>query len=169
MITCRRLQEQTSERHKLLASQIHASERAIVQVHAGLDKIKRDYTTGDLPATDYLELKQSLESELQGAEAELERLRASQDLEGHEDAESEVLERLATVRELIGGSDLDAIRVALAASFERFEINVDGEQGKITAVMKPAAIKTVDEELRPVLRPSALPLADYSGFGSAKK
>jgi hypothetical protein len=42
----------------------------------------------------------------------------------------------------------------------RFVIHVDSDQGRIEAVVRPEAIQTAEgEEMRPVLRPTALELA----------
>jgi hypothetical protein len=43
--------------------------------------------------------------------------------------------------------------------FERFIAHIDGDQGRIEAIVRHEAIKTVDEDLRPILRPQALEIA----------
>jgi hypothetical protein len=53
---------------------------------------------------------------------------------------------------------VEAVRVALMRLFERFVIYVDGGNGRIDAIVRDEAVRTVDEQLRPILRPVGLDL-----------
>ena len=111
--------------------------------------------------------KDELEAELAGASSELGRLTERHDqieaMDELQDLESDVLRKLAAIRAAIAGEVQDAhsgeaVRVALMRLFERFVIHVDGENGRIDAIVRDEAVQTVDEQLRPILRPVGLDL-----------
>jgi DNA invertase Pin-like site-specific DNA recombinase len=151
-------------------SLIQTATRAEREASEALVRVKRDYTRGAISAEDWSELRPDLESESAGAVAELARLRDQErDVLGwaeSRDAEAETLRKLAQIRSAIAGEvkdaeGVDAVRAALLRLFERFVVYVDVEtgQGRIEAIVRHDAIRTVDEQLRPILRPTALGIA----------
>jgi hypothetical protein len=84
-----------------------------------------------------------------------------------EHLESDVLLKLAEIRAAIVGevrdsTGIEAVRAALLRLFDRFVVHLDPEthSGRIEAVIRPEHVATVDEQLRPILRPTALELRD---------
>jgi hypothetical protein len=126
------------------------AEREVSKVQAGLDKVERDYTLGDLPAADYTRFRTRLEEERGAAAGALERLAAR---EAQVQEEGGVLEdvallgRLAELRAAIAGDvtadtdDFAATHAALRRVFAAFHlrraevalptdmvVSVDGEE-----------------------------------------
>jgi hypothetical protein len=67
---------------------------------------------------------------------------------------------------------VEAVRAALLRLFERFVVHVDVEAraGRIEAVVRPEAQNAEGEEMRPILRPTALEIAeDNHRVGSATR
>lgn len=137
---------------------------------ARLTKVKRDYTHGELTATEWRELRAELEPEAVAAEAEAERLRAQ--LTGAEssamlgDAETELVEQLAQLRAAVAGQvsageDIDAVRAVLMRLFDHFvfhpelpanaHVDLIGNRYWIEPVMSERAIAGYSEKMKPVL------------------
>lgn len=94
------------------------------------------------------------------------------------DTEAETLRRLAEIRKAIAGEvkdadGIEAVRAALLRLFERFIVHVDHKtrQGRIESIVRDEAVQTVEgEEMRPVLRPTALEIAENNqSVGSATR
>lgn len=126
--------------HRLAEAQAlrQAAEREAQRADERLARVRRDYQDGKLDADDWTEQRQQLTEEAQGADAEADRLRASEaevlrDGAAH-DAEQEVLEQLARIRQAVAGEVADAegvnaVRAALTRLFESFTVSlpVDGK------------------------------------------
>jgi predicted phage gp36 major capsid-like protein len=119
---------------------------------------KRAFQDGVIEPEDWAEQREQLSGELEGADAEAERLRASEDQIEREgdllDAEQEVLEQLTAVRRAIAGelkdaAGLESVRAALTRLFVRFEVRVEDGTGQIKAVARDrSGAWTADEEGR---------------------
>jgi site-specific DNA recombinase len=117
--------QKVTEARALLGS----AERQASEAQRRLEKVKRDYTHGELMAADWRELRAELEPEASAAAAEVEQLReqlgqAEADAALGE-ADAEVMAQLARIRaEVVGevadAADLDAVRAVLARLFDRF-------------------------------------------------
>jgi site-specific DNA recombinase len=143
------------------------AERAEREASAALARVRRDYTRGDLPVSDWRDFQPELTSERDGARAEVTRLRAQvqevEDWAEVRDVEAETLRKLDALRRAIGGEIQDAsgvaeVRAALQRLFERAVVHVQGDQGRVEMIVRPEAMNVEGEELRPVLRPTALAL-----------
>lgn len=99
------------------------------RVEESLDRIRADYTRGDLPASDWTEFREELSEQLTGAKAEVDRLSAQYDdvqaLDALRDIERDALEKLTAIRaaiagEVTGSAGIDAARAAILRLFEGF-------------------------------------------------
>lgn len=108
------------------------AEREAQRARERLDRVRRDYQDGKLAADDWAEQRDQLTGELDGAEAEADRLRDQE----HEvtawgelrDVEADVLHQLSEIRKAIAGEidraeDVDAVRAAFSRLFARFVIS----------------------------------------------
>jgi DNA invertase Pin-like site-specific DNA recombinase len=117
--------QRRSEVHALLVS----AESEVEEARARVEKVKRDYTHGDLTATEWRELRVDLEQEEKAAQAEVGQLKdqlaqAEQDAALGE-ADAEVMDQLARLRAEVAGEvdeadNLDALRAVLARLFDSF-------------------------------------------------
>ena len=141
--------------------------RAEREASEALTPVKRDYTRGGLSLEDWNELRPELTEERAGAQGELARLRdQEQEIEGWgevRDVEAETLRKLAEIRravagEVTGADGIEAVRAALMRLFERLVVHADREtkEGRIEAFVRPEAQAVEGEQLRPILRPTAL-------------
>jgi site-specific DNA recombinase len=140
-----------------------------------LARVRRDYTDGKLEAEDWRDFRAELGAERDAALAEAERLATQlRDVEqwgAVRDAEAETLRQLSEIRAVIAGEvrdaeGLDAVRAALARTFERFVIRrhaprvhvelVADTQLVIEPVVREQALSGYSENLRPILRRVAL-------------
>lgn len=106
------------------------AERELAKVQAGLEKVERDYTLGDLPAADYTRLRTGLEDALRASSDALERLTAREREVANpglmEDVE--LLTRLTELRAAIAGDvsanpdDFAATHAALRRLFDAFHL-----------------------------------------------
>ena len=149
---------------------LEAAERSERKASEALARVKRAFYDGAIEPEDWKEAKADLEPEHAAAVAELERLReherAIHGWADVRDAEAETFRRLAAIRSAIAGEvndseGVDAVRAALLRLFERFVVYADGDQGRIEAIVRHDAIRTVDEDLRPILKPNALQIAGF--------
>jgi site-specific DNA recombinase len=148
-----------------------------------LARVRRDYQDGKLAPDDWAEQREQLEGERDAAEAEPERLSASEreaetgnPLFG--DAEEEVLRRLTEIRRAVAGeiSDadgVDAVRAALARLFKGFVIHPPADA--LMAVARSGEALMVGPEgreqfaLEPVLRDQVLAGFDGRGFPQLRR
>jgi hypothetical protein len=143
------------ERDEIRALRSNA-DRELGRVEAGIEKIERDYTLGDLPAPEYARLRASLEDQARASRDAVERLRAreAEVTEGEGLVEDvELLARLTDLRAAIAGDvranpdDFAATHAALRRLFEGFilratpglvemdaVVEVDGEEVKLHGV-----------------------------------
>jgi DNA invertase Pin-like site-specific DNA recombinase len=103
-----------------------------------LTRVRRDYTNGDITAAEWRELRGDLESEHAAAVAERDRLAANaeavRESRAELDAEAGVLRRLGALRGAVverkrtaeQKSDVDALRSALAQTFNCLELTPSG-------------------------------------------
>jgi hypothetical protein len=107
------------------------AERQLTAAAAAVERVERDYFTGELSAPSYEHLLPKARGEHAAALAEAERLgeREQAVLEAVElrDVEEETLQRLASIRaaiagEIDDGSGIDAVRAALISLFESFTL-----------------------------------------------
>jgi site-specific DNA recombinase len=135
----------------------HEAERERSRAREAMERVERDYLAGALPADAYARLTARASEELGAAEAEAERLSASEleiERDGATlDAESETLRRLTEIRRAIAGevreaAGVDAVRAALSRLFERFILH--------RAIPERAHVELIGEPwIEPVLRSAA--------------
>lgn len=156
-----------------------AAEQEAQEAARQLDRVRRDYTNGDLTAAEWRECKNELEPDLSAATAQADQLREqveairSQTLLG--EAEQEVAEQLTKLRSAIAGDvtaadDLDAVRAVLRRLFDCFLFHKDrpdeahveliGENYWIEPVVSERAIAGYDEDQRPIIEPQPLEQAE---------
>jgi site-specific DNA recombinase len=144
-----------------------------------LEKVRRDYTHGELTAADWRELKAELEPEAVAAEAQAQRLREQaatvKSNAALGNAETEVIEQLSRLRAAVAGditsaADLDAVRAVLRRLFDCFlfhpevpdqaHIELTGNRYWIEPVVSERAIAGYDEKHRPVIARQPLERAE---------
>lgn len=126
---------------------VQAAESEVQEARARLARVRHDYASGELKASEWRELRTELGPEAQAAEAKAERLRQQLSDAEEETALSqvttEVLEQLAEVRAAVAGEVADAegaaaARAVLMRLFEAFVLRCDlpaaGEERGITKV-----------------------------------
>lgn len=141
--TRRELAEGTDRERAELRTLHGQAERELARVEAGLEKVERDYTLGDLPAADFTRLQARLEDEARAAGDALERLAAREldvvDTGVLEDVE--LLARLAELRAAIAGDinanpdDFAATHAALRRLFTAFHVRAAHGPGRVDAVV----------------------------------
>lgn len=108
-----------------------ATELELIRIDDTLVRVRGDYLAGDLTATDWKQLRGELAEDRAAQAAELARHRGRADELARDtarlDAEQELAARLTEIRQLVVGriaesSTVDAIRAALTATFERFDL-----------------------------------------------
>ena len=176
------MDRKAAEVKALLAS----AEREAQAATARLERVRGDYTDGELTAAEWRELRVELEPQAAAADAEAERLReqvaANDPRAALGDAEVEVMEQLAQLRaavagEVQAGPDLDAVRAVLRRLFERFifhpelpaqaHVELIGSSYWIEPVANELAIAGYDEKLKPLLTRQPLEQAGNNyGIGS---
>ena len=124
-----------------------------------LARVRRDYADGRLDAEDWRDFRAELGAERDAARAEAERLATQlRDVErwgAVKDAETETLRRLSEIRAVIAGEvrhadGLDAVRAALARTFERFVIRRQAPRVHVELVADAQLV------IEPVVREHAL-------------
>jgi hypothetical protein len=138
------------------------AERQVAAVEASLQKIERDYLATDLPAADYLRLRDGLHDDLRAAQRDAGRLAAR---EAEVDAATDVIEgdddllalltrtHAAIIGEIRDAGEIESVRAALKTVFDRFVLH--REQPELPAQI--AAIPYAHPYyLEPVLRAEAL-------------
>jgi site-specific DNA recombinase len=106
------------------------AEREEREAAEAVERVRRDYTAGEITAADWRELRPDLESEHEAARANLDQVRARRDAlapAAAERVEAQTVERLRKLREAVAGKiesapDLTAVRGALLDLFDRFEV-----------------------------------------------
>jgi len=174
--TRRELAERSDRERAELRSLRGQAERELAKVQAGLEKVERDYTLGDLPAADYTRLRANLDEALRASGDALERLTARErevaDPGVMEDVE--LLTRLTELRAAIAGDvtanpdDFAATHAALRRLFAAFELRaVQGLHGvpvevwdEFIAEDVPTLTGETAYLLVPVPRPDAVVLSE---------
>lgn len=126
----RRAHAEVVERKLAEVSALRLSADSEVQrTRERLDRIRRDYMDGRLDVDDWREMSTDLKGQLRAAEAEVERLTASErDVTTRAatiDAEQDALQQLADIRKAIAGDiqdadGVEAVRAALTRLFDAF-------------------------------------------------
>jgi anti-sigma factor RsiW len=144
-----------------------------------LERVKRDYVSGELSAPEWRELKAELEPEVAAAEAETERLQKQLEEAESEDAlsqvTSELLGQLAEIRAEIAKEVTDAqgaaaVRAALMRLFDGFVLHRGSprhesrESTKVAYWLEPVISQHQMDGLRTELRPRG----GRSSIGEAK-
>ncbi len=156
------------------------AEREVATLADAHDRIDRDYLAGNLAPESHDRLAARVADELQGANAQADRLRDQKrevDSWGElQDAETETLRRLSEIRSAIAGEITDAegveaVRAVLSRTFERFivhrgipdraHVELIGKAW-IEPVPHEHAIEGYTETLRPVLRREPLAANNYN-------
>lgn len=141
------------------------AELELAKTDAALGRVRADYLAGDITASDWKQLRADLDDGRAAATAELERhRRRAAELAADSarlDAEQEFAERLTEIRQLVAGhiaesGTVDAIRAALTATFERFDL-AETPEGvvavpRLRADRRLVAPQTPDEMLVPAKR-----------------
>jgi site-specific DNA recombinase len=113
---------------------LDAAEREAGKAVARLEKVRRDYTHGELTAAEWRELRGELQPEASAAQAEVERWKervaAAESQATLGDAEATVLEQLTELRAAVAGEvarhdEVEAVRAALVRLFDRFVLHTD--------------------------------------------
>jgi hypothetical protein len=108
------------------------SEREARKAEDRLARVRRDYQDGKIEVDDWAEQRDELVAEHRAAQAEAERLRASEEVaaagDGLIDVERETLRRLSEIRRGVAGevndaAGTDAVRAALARLFDVFVVH----------------------------------------------
>jgi hypothetical protein len=153
---------------------LEGAEHQAQQAKARLARVKRDYTNGDLTATEWRELRAELEPESDAAQAEAERLQEQFEIVENrsalDDAETELIGYLTQIRAAIGGEvasaeDAGAVRAVLRRLFDRFVFHPELPPGQtnmhvellhsdfwIEPIASERAIADYEEKVRPVFR-----------------
>lgn len=161
------LDRQAAETRALL----DGAEREAQEALGRLTRVKRDYTSGELTAAEWRELRVELEPEAAAADAEVERLRVrvaeATEAGSVRDAEVEVLDQLSEIRAAIAGKDgeagdADSLRAVLRRLFEQFILHTSPPQEAhvelidsgfwIEPIVSERAIAGYDEDMKPVLQ-----------------
>lgn len=163
-----------------------SAEREAQAAAARLARVKRDYTNGELNASEWRELREELEPEADAAAAEVKRLRQQLNATEPEvvlgDAEDEIVQQLAQLRAAVAGDvndaeGLQAVRAVLKRLFDRFvfhpelpaeaHVELIGSRYWIEPVVSERAIAGYDEKMKPVLARQPLEQAGNNyGIGS---
>jgi hypothetical protein len=175
--------EATRNRKRAEVGALRANAEHEAQLSAErLARVRRDYQDGKLAADDWAEQREQLEGEHNAAQAEAERLRASEaDAETENpfgDAEEEVLCQLTEIRRAIAGEitdaeGVDAVRAALARLFKAFVIHPPADA--LLAVARSGEALMVGPDgreafaLEPVLRDEVLAGFDGRGFPQLRR
>jgi site-specific DNA recombinase len=135
----------------------------LMKVEDSLNRVKRDYTDGEITAADWRELRGELEADLETARAEAERYAdqvADADALMPDDALIDALDGLrdAVANGVADPESVEAVRAALARVFVHFRVerlmepsSLDPSMGSEWKVSE--AMKNVGFDLVPVLRP----------------
>jgi hypothetical protein len=130
----------------------HDAEREVAGLTAKLARIEHDYLTAELPAAEYLRLKDRLTDNLTAANSELERLRANETAvrrsRAELDAEGETLTRLAELRVAVLGrkrtaeqaQDIASLRGAMAQVFPVVYVASWSQPGAVTLYLDAAQL-----------------------------
>lgn len=148
--TRKRLTEAAEAATREAADLVWAAERAKRKAEARLDRVRRDYSDGNIEAAEWRELRAGLESERESAEAKLAEYRKreaeiAKATDGAADPAERIARRLDALRKSIAGKapkstrDLDAVRAALRASFEQFEVYPVPAEVKVSAAERELA------------------------------
>jgi site-specific DNA recombinase len=163
-----------------------SAEREAQAADARLARVKRDYSNGELTASEWRELREDLEPEAEAAQAEVKRLRDQVEATDPEivlgDAEDEVVQQLAQLRRAVAGDVNDAegvqaVRAVLKRLFDRFvfhpelpaeaHVELIGSRYWIEPIVSERAIASYDERMKPVLvREPLEQAANNYGIGS---
>jgi site-specific DNA recombinase len=112
-----RVREELEETRALLSQ----AERAAVQATTRLERVKRDYQDDKIDADDWREQRTQLTTEREAAEAEVKRLQAAAERRPMIKPLADL--RAAIAAEVAGAPDVDAIRAALRATYEKFVLH----------------------------------------------
>ena len=134
-----RLEAQLDDRIGIAGAEAERAAGEALRAQEALDKADRDYREGELGPRAYSRQVESQGAALEAAEAEHERLSAQAEqiaaAAASLDTESETLRRLAELRDAVAermagaGSDVRALRAALAAVFEATLVTADADGG----------------------------------------
>lgn len=161
------------------------AEGAAAEVEARLERVKLDYTNGDLTAAEWRELRGDLDRELGDAQAEAARFGATltevDAQASRADVEEEVVRHLANIRSAVTGEIQDAagvasVRATLMRLFEKFVLHVGTPPAAhveligelwIEPILCDEAVAGFDADSQPLIRKEPLAAAannSYEGF-----
>lgn len=130
--TRRTLAESNDRKLAEIASLRSESEREAQLAEERYQRVRRDYTNGDITAAEWRELRDDLQAERDAAQAQADRHRAAEtqlaETADSVDAEHAALQQLAEIRRAIaddvqGAEGVEAVRAALARLFEAFVVH----------------------------------------------
>lgn len=152
------------------------AETEVAKIDAALARVRADYLAGEITAAEWRQLQQTLNDDRAAAFAELDRHTSrAAELESDSarlDAEREFAGRIAEIRQLVAGQiaesgTVDAIRAALVATFDRFDIVATAEGHvavpRIRADRRIEIPRTPDELLIPAKRVALAAREETSG------
>jgi DNA invertase Pin-like site-specific DNA recombinase len=145
----------------------HEAHQEVRAADERLERVKRDYLEGRIPAEDWSEFRDDLSTELSAAQAQAvrldEQLASIQEAGSLADLEAEVLKKLAAIRATLAGEvvdtkGVDAARAAILRLFEGFNL-AEPQLGQ----QVPGELAWVGPSryvLDPILRDGVLPVPE---------
>lgn len=163
------------QRNEELRVLLSAARKEAQEASASLARVKRDYTRGDLTASEWREFRDELSPQLDAAEAAVTRLESQLAEIGVPlaKAEAEMIQHLADIRAAVAGEIKDAesvaaVRAALTRLFDKFVIHDGAPEAAhvelvgerwIEPVVSNQTIAGFEEEIAPVLSDGGVEVA----------
>ncbi len=170
--TRRAITEQTDAKLSQVSTLVQQAQREVATAQERLDRVRRDYTNGDLTAAEWRELREELESDLEAAQASAARLEKQRQAlvsdHAEVDVESVLVREMTALRAMVAGEvqdasrrGVDALRSALRRLFDHFELIVwpgFGMSDEKNSIVWGGEIPTVEgEDVTMVLLPHVRP------------
>ena len=160
-----------------------SADRAAAKAQEAVERVKRDYTTDEITAAEWRELRPGLIAEATAATSEAARLRDQEQAAIDARPEAPVLRDLADLRaDIIGGASIEQVRAALLRLFEVFHLtpaddisapdvpddtvldNIWLGAYEIWPQARPQVVVGIDEEMAPVLHRTPIHTSGQSDY-----